>query len=332
MLIKVNNNNIHYIKSGNQESNKTILFIHGSAMTGILMERVYNLLPEFNNISLDLPGHNKSEGELLSTPELLADFITDFIKEMKLKGEITDDLTVAGYSLGGCITLELALRRVSDVKRIVVLNSCDFANSELAKIVPDFYEDYDPSNVFSIVFGSKSTPKETSTYFAEHRSSSLASYTDLKAATSYVLKDFNKIYIPTMFIACGQDKLAPIENIKKLHSMIQNSSLSIIPFYGHLGILETPETYAQNIKDFINYNGFPEIDGHKFEHFIHSIPHLSDTLFHEEINKTFQLVIDSLKEDNPAVAEKYAYSVAFSLYDDPNAKDPFWSNSAKSLV
>lgn len=58
-------------------------------------------------------------------------------------------------------------------------------------------------------------------------------------------------------------------------------------------------------------------------------------LMNTEMSMSFnplQLVIDSLKEDNPSVAEKYAYSVAFSLYDDPNAKDPFWSNSAKSLV
>lgn len=253
MFITVNNNKTHYIKSGNPSSEKTILFIHGSAMSAVLMERVYNLLPDFNNISIDLPGHNLSEGKLLDTPESLADFMSSFIKEMKLKGEITEDLTVAGYSLGGCITLELALREISDVKRIVVLNSCDFANSELATLIPPTYEEYDPSNVFGIVFGSKSTPKETGKYFAQHRASGLASYTDLRSATSYVLKNFEKINIPTLFIACDEDKLAPIENIKHIHSLINDSHLSIIPFYGHMGIIEVSDIYAQNIKDFIEH-------------------------------------------------------------------------------
>ncbi|WP_200411772.1 VirD4-like conjugal transfer protein, CD1115 family [Virgibacillus salexigens] len=45
-----------------------------------------------------------------------------------------------------------------------------------------------------------------------------------------------------------------------------------------------------------------------------------------------QLVIDSWKKGNVSDAQKYANSVAFSLYHNPNAKDPFWSNSAKSLV
>lgn len=45
-----------------------------------------------------------------------------------------------------------------------------------------------------------------------------------------------------------------------------------------------------------------------------------------------QLVIDSWKQDRESDAQKYANSVAFSLYHNPNAKDPFWSNSAKSLV
>lgn len=45
-----------------------------------------------------------------------------------------------------------------------------------------------------------------------------------------------------------------------------------------------------------------------------------------------QLVIDAYKEGNTSLAQQYANSVAYSLYHDPNAKDPFWGNSAKSLV
>lgn len=45
-----------------------------------------------------------------------------------------------------------------------------------------------------------------------------------------------------------------------------------------------------------------------------------------------QLVIDAWKSGNTSLAQQYANSVAYSLYHDPNAKDPFWSNSAKSLV
>ncbi|MDR5021412.1 hypothetical protein FOL75_04925 [Bacillus thuringiensis] len=45
-----------------------------------------------------------------------------------------------------------------------------------------------------------------------------------------------------------------------------------------------------------------------------------------------QLVIEAYKKGDSALAQQYANSVAFSLYHDPNAKDPFWNNSAKSLV
>lgn len=45
-----------------------------------------------------------------------------------------------------------------------------------------------------------------------------------------------------------------------------------------------------------------------------------------------QIVVDAWKSGNSSIAQQYANSVAFSLYDDPNAKDPFWPNSAKSLV
>lgn len=45
-----------------------------------------------------------------------------------------------------------------------------------------------------------------------------------------------------------------------------------------------------------------------------------------------QPVIDAYKKGDVSLAQQYANSIAFSLYHDPNAKDPFWNNSAKSLV
>ncbi|RFA33845.1 type IV secretion system protein VirD4 [Virgibacillus dokdonensis] len=44
------------------------------------------------------------------------------------------------------------------------------------------------------------------------------------------------------------------------------------------------------------------------------------------------LVVNAWKEGNKSLAQQYANSVSHSLYHEPNAKDPFWSNSAKSLV
>lgn len=44
-----------------------------------------------------------------------------------------------------------------------------------------------------------------------------------------------------------------------------------------------------------------------------------------------QLTIDAFMEGNFSLAQQYARSVAFMLYYDPKAKDPFWSNSATDL-
>ncbi|WP_447402894.1 VirD4-like conjugal transfer protein, CD1115 family [Lysinibacillus sp. fkY74-1] len=45
-----------------------------------------------------------------------------------------------------------------------------------------------------------------------------------------------------------------------------------------------------------------------------------------------QVVIDAWKSGNTSLAQQYANSVGFMLYNDPSAKDKFWSNSAQSLV
>src|SRR5690625_3331675 len=45
-----------------------------------------------------------------------------------------------------------------------------------------------------------------------------------------------------------------------------------------------------------------------------------------------QMVINAWKLGDKSLAQQYATSIGHSLYHDPNAKDPFWSESAKSLV
>lgn len=44
-----------------------------------------------------------------------------------------------------------------------------------------------------------------------------------------------------------------------------------------------------------------------------------------------QLTIDAFMEGNYSLSQQYARSVAFMLYHDPKAKDPFWANSATDL-
>jgi pimeloyl-ACP methyl ester carboxylesterase len=253
MFVTIQNDRIYYNQLGNRESEKTILFIHGSSMSGVLMEDIARLLPDFNNITVDLPGHVNSGGEPRKTVEENADFITDFIRELRKSGEITDDLTVVGFSLGGCITLELALRKVPEVKRIVVLHSCDFANSELATMVPPNFEDFNPLSIGKIAFGRNSKPEITYPYLKQHQASEYVTFVDLNAAISYPMKEFETIQIPTMLITGDEDRLAPIQNVMNLRKIIPHSVLSVIPFYGHMAVLEVPEIYAQNIKDFIRH-------------------------------------------------------------------------------
>jgi len=44
-----------------------------------------------------------------------------------------------------------------------------------------------------------------------------------------------------------------------------------------------------------------------------------------------QLTIDAYLDENYSLAQQYARSVAYMLYHDPKAKDPFWSNSSTDL-
>ena len=44
-----------------------------------------------------------------------------------------------------------------------------------------------------------------------------------------------------------------------------------------------------------------------------------------------ELVKQEFFDENYSMAQQYARSIAFMLYDDPTAKDKFWSNSSTDL-
>ena len=60
----------------------------------------------FSVLAVDLPGHNRSEGEPLATVEAMADWVMDLARAAGVQGPVL----VFGHSMGSLIALECAAR------------------------------------------------------------------------------------------------------------------------------------------------------------------------------------------------------------------------------
>ncbi len=107
MYIKIDNHQC-YIYTGSRPFNAdqpSIVFIHG----GGLDHTVWNLLSRyfahhgFNALAVDLPGHDRSEGELLDSIESMAGWLIKLLDELNIR-----QAGVIGHSMGSLVALHAA--------------------------------------------------------------------------------------------------------------------------------------------------------------------------------------------------------------------------------
>ena len=60
-----------------------------------------------------------------------------------------------------------------------------------------------------------------------------------------------RIHVPTLILVGEQDKITPPELSEKMHALIPNSKLQIVPNAAHLSNLEKPKEFNGNIRSFL---------------------------------------------------------------------------------
>jgi pimeloyl-ACP methyl ester carboxylesterase len=115
-FIEVGGNRIHYVEAG---EGRPIVFVHGlGGQLHHFRHPIFPLLPGYRLIALDRPGSGysvRARGATARLPEQ-ARVVADFIKALGLERPL-----VVGHSLGGAVTLTLALNHPELVAGIVAL-------------------------------------------------------------------------------------------------------------------------------------------------------------------------------------------------------------------
>lgn len=250
---------IFYERLGDNSSEKTVILIHGASGTGESLKVLANELLEFNTIVLDLQGHYRSEGSAEFTIGEYAKTIKDFVKEIKKEGILTDDITIAGHSMGGGITLDIAINNnIQGVKRVVIMNSGASFDTVTQEFVDKLAKgEYDPS--FLEACFTPYTDPAIIEYFMAHTSTLMASieasYADFSAALAFDESDkLDKVKVPTLILAGEMDLVTPMEAAQELDREIENSVLISYPKVGHMLPIEKPQIVAKDIIEFIKNN------------------------------------------------------------------------------
>ena len=240
---------------------RPVLLINGLGASLAMWAALQEDLDGLEVISYDAPGTGRSPTPLWPyTMGELARVARGLLDELG-----HDEVDVVGYSLGGLVAQELALRAPERVRRLVLAGTtCGLGavpgplSAILAVVTPIRYYSklaYAVTTPLMAGGGAERDPAfiERTTAARLHSPPSLPGYAlQLAAAwTCSTLPRLHRIDHPTLVLAGAEDRLVPPANGALLAAHLANARLLICPGWGHYFLQDHRSGAGEAIADFL---------------------------------------------------------------------------------
>lgn len=249
---------LSYRQIGDSQSDVTLAFIHGSSMTKEGMMPLAEGFTKYNCIVFDLTAHGESGGSEPCEVKGFTDDVEYSIEKLQQKNIIGQKLVILGYSMGGAIACEIAIRKKLRLAGMVVLSSGGDLSSytpmvDELKSIPA--EQFATADVLPALIG-PGTPEDKKKVIIEHfnstKVSDAVSYGDLMASHRYNrLADCADIDIPALMAhGCDDAIVLPMAAVETWRT-IPHSELLMLPYRGHAALFEDRELLWERIRSFV---------------------------------------------------------------------------------
>lgn len=250
--------NLYYKVEGTGE---TVVFIHGLSDSLLYWEFLAtNLKDDFRIIRFDLPGHGQSE---LGDDELSIDsYVNDLAN---LLDELNvNDINLIGFSLGGAIALDFALKCPDRVSSLVLMSSFAKADDHIRDVFnkftdalnmgfEEFYDLILPMVLCPDVISDNHEELEFLKQLASQTANTQAYIKSIVACLDFdVESELPEMEIPTLILVGKHDEITPLSIQKDINCNITGSELIIFDDVKHnLLVGENKDKILGILKEFI---------------------------------------------------------------------------------
>ncbi|MFX1475670.1 MAG: alpha/beta fold hydrolase, partial [Promethearchaeota archaeon] len=247
-FVEIRGTQVYYQEQGN---GLPLIFIHGSMSSHLVWSYQRPLSEEYRTVMLDLPGHGRSDPpDAEISVKLYAEYIAEFIK----KRDLIQGIPV-GHSLGGAITLQLALDNPGLLTALVLVGTGAKLGvlPAILEAIRTNYEESVELTVGQLAFAAGADPVLVEQSKQEClRCSPEIAYADFVACNNFDVRDrLADIYLQTLIIVGKEDKLTPLKWSQYLREKIPKSKLLEVEQAGHMVMLEKPDMVNGRIRSFI---------------------------------------------------------------------------------
>ena len=244
--------NIHFEEFGS--GHVPLLLLHGGTSTlGDWKPLIPSFESHFHIYALDSRAHggtNNPSGKL--SYRRMAEDVAAFIKALDIPSPL-----VCGYSDGGQIALELAMR-FPGLTRALVIGAAWYKFSEAyVNALKDW--GFERPGEYDFEWALANFPHFVEEWKIKHHPEDPEYWKELLLQISelwltplnYTEADFKRITDPVLIIMGDRDGMIPLSDATEMYQMIPGAELAIIPNADHLGVVMNPEIFIHIVLDFL---------------------------------------------------------------------------------
>lgn len=241
---------------------KPLVFIHGLSDNLLYWEFLSsNLMHDYQVLRVDLRGHGESE---LGSDEITIDTYVDDLNNLLEELDIPN-VSLIGFSLGGAVALDFAIKYPQKVDSMVLMSTFYKADDNLRNTLHEF------KTALNVGFGEffdTILPMILCPDVIEANEKELESLKEMTSQNANVEayikavdvclnfnaeEDLSEISIPALILAGKYDEISTLEMQKDLNSKIEDSQLIVLDNVKHnLLIGENNEKILDALKEFLN--------------------------------------------------------------------------------
>ena len=239
---------------------EAVVLVHGAGMnrTVWVLQTRYFAHHGRNVLAVDLPGHGRSEGPLLTSVGDMADWLSRLMDAADIEAA-----SVVGHSMGSLIALELCARFPKRVVAAALLSTAyPMVVSEelLSSARANDHQAIDMIKVWGhgrgAHLGGHKAPGLWMTGGAERlleKASDDVLYTDLCACNDYRdgLDAASRVRCPVLLVLGREDRMTPPRAVRDLADAIPSARTVFLDACGHMSMIERPDQVLDALREAI---------------------------------------------------------------------------------
>ena len=232
---------------------RPLLVLHGASDAGAWLPCMAELAARHDVIVPEHPGFGASDmPEWLDTVADLANFYLDLLDQLDLSG-----VDLVGFSLGGWIAAELAVRNTARLASLTLVGAAGIHVKGIAQLDPFLCTD--EQRIRNLFHDRKWADDEVKRLLhPDRQDDELRNQTTTAKLTwqprnydPHLHKWLHRIDVPTLLIWGANDRLYPPDYALAYQCLIPGSQVAIIPDCGHLPQVEQRHAFVAALESFL---------------------------------------------------------------------------------